>query len=536
MTARDLPLMNDTNRWQLTFAVALLAVFIPLYFATRSTILIGDAEAFSGVARAGDPSALHYGEPGHFLQVPLSGALWRAATAAGAGISIEAVMIAFALAGTLAAAIFVGLIAADLLRSRQAAWLASLLFGLSLHSWTQWNGELYGLAVGFVCAAIYFALRGRVVLPACLWALGVLSHSEIAFAAPAMAFAVFLAPRGSGPTSAAIPRAVTLLALAGALAAVILLAGSWTIGKWSNTASLERWIRYSYDVRQRDIIGIEAPRALKGLMTAHTVAGHYWRDIMTGRGHSGPAFASAAAIGLILIGMMAIALAASLKRSTAAAFAIVWLLPTQMLFNWRFLPTVEKYHGASLPGLTLLVTTGLLALAERLEPRRRIWLYSIYLAAFAGLNLVGGVLPIRALGRDNDAAVKALVKLNADYKQQTAFVTCDSPRPIFAARVEHLRIRSIWNAPPAEIEGRIMSWIDAQAASGRTVFLVDRVCFPDEWITTWSQAPFNLGFLEHRFVLEPTGITNVPTAQEPYTNPFAWRHADIMRLVARNSS
>ena len=50
--------------------------FAALYLFTRSSILIGDAGRFAYEASVGDPTHIQFGEPGHFLQVPVIRAVW----------------------------------------------------------------------------------------------------------------------------------------------------------------------------------------------------------------------------------------------------------------------------------------------------------------------------------------------------------------------------------------------------------------------------------------------------------------------------
>ena len=57
------------------YAGSLLFGFAFLYVVTRSSILIGDGGAFVNMIRGGDTAHIHYGEPGHFLQVPLADTL-----------------------------------------------------------------------------------------------------------------------------------------------------------------------------------------------------------------------------------------------------------------------------------------------------------------------------------------------------------------------------------------------------------------------------------------------------------------------------
>src|SRR5438067_850907 len=108
-----------TSSGRVARLVGIAAGFLLLYVATRSAILIGDAQAFIARARAGDPAEIHYGEPGHFLQVPLARGIWRALGPFGAPVTLETIFIGLSLAGTLAAIVCMGLIAAELLGTEE---------------------------------------------------------------------------------------------------------------------------------------------------------------------------------------------------------------------------------------------------------------------------------------------------------------------------------------------------------------------------------------------------------------------------------
>ncbi len=527
---------SPDGAWIVLYAAAVLTAFIPLYLFTRSSILIGDAGAFIAVARTGDPALLHYGEPSHFLQVPLARGVWRACEVLGLPIGLDSIFVGFSVVGTLAAIVFVGLIAAELLRSRAAAWLAGVLFGTSLHVWSQLNGELYGLALGFVAAGLFFALRGRIVVPAGLWALSVLSHVEFALAAPVFVLALWMS-HPSAPIAQKLRNAVLLLMLAATVTLVVLLLGSWVLGKWSDSTSFVKWLLRSYETRQQDHLeSAEVIRAIKGLVTAHTVAGHYWRDILTGRGAwQNPAFVVASGVGLLVLLATGAFLAAAVWQRRLVAFGLVWLLPFHTLFNWWFVPTVEKYHAGALPGLSLLLTGGLVHLGTRMRKPAWYGLAAGYVATCAALNLFGAIIPMQALARDTAIAEREIRQLQAERGGRAVFVTCDSPRAVVEAGVPYLRIRSIWEGSVPEIQEAILAWTRARMGEGGEAYVLDRWCLPEEWITSWSREPFDLFFLERDFYLVPTRITGVPVAQSAPTNPFSWRRGDVVRLTPRSS-
>jgi hypothetical protein len=514
------------------YAVAVAVGFTLLYLLTRSSILIGDAKGWIALTRAGDPAQLHYGDPSHFLQFPLARALWRMLGGLGLPISLSVIFVAISLAGTIAAIVFIGLIAAHLLRTPAAAWLAAILFGTTLHSWTQWNGELYGLALGFVTAGLFLALRGGVVLPALLWALSVLSHSDFAMAAPAFVTAVWMAEQGAATTRQKLQRAFLLLALAGTCTFIVMVLGSWTMGKWSDAASFAAWLRQSSDRRNQDVAASpEVVRAIKGLLTAYTVGGHYWRDILTGRGAFGrPFFMAAAAAAVVVLTFTAALLAAAFRQRRLFLFALAWFLPFHVFVNWWFVPTVEKYHGGALPGFVLLVTGGLVFLGSRVPPGRRPLLYGGYLAAFVALNLFGAVLPMQALGKDTTRGELELRRLVDQRQGRAVFIACDNSKVIVGAQVTYLRLRSIWTGSVPEIQQRVIAWTQDRLREGKEPYLVGRWCLPEEWKTTWSKEPFDLFFLDRAFRLVPTGIAGIPISETVPTNPFNWTKGDVVRV------
>lgn len=517
---------------------SLLFSFALLYVATRSSILIGDGGAFVNMVRGGDPAHIHYGEPGHFLQVPLARAVWHLLERLGLPVSAEGVSVAISIAGTLAAIVFVGLIAAEILHTQAAAWLAAILFGTSLNAWTQSNGELYGLALGFVAAGLFLALRGRAAAPAVLWALSVLSHSEFALAAPAFVAAAWMAQPDASTRGERLQKVSTLVVLAGTCCAIFLLFGSWAIGKWVDAASLAGWLQRSFAAREPDMAGSpEVIRAIKGLLTAFTVAGHYWRDILTGRGqYSASGFLSAAVIGFFVLAFTGVLLAAAVRQRGLLLFALAWLLPFHLGVNWWFEPTVEKYHAGALPGFVLLVTGGLVAIAVRLRPRGRYLLYGVYMVACAGLNLFGALLPMQALGRDVAGAEREIRRLTDEGGGRSVFVACDDPKVLVNAGVPFLRMRSVWVGTVQEIRQALTTWTSDRLREGKEPYLVGRWCLPEEWKTPWSKEPFDMFFLERSFKMVPTGIGDVPITQSVPTNPFSWTRGDLIRLEPKSGS
>lgn len=521
---------------QLRFASVVCLAFALLYLSTRSSILIGDAAAFIAVAQEGSPALFHYGEPTHFLQGPLARMVWLALHSLGAGVSLGAVFVAMSLAGTVAAVVFVGLIAWELLGTQTAAWLGAILFGTSLHSVTQWNGELYGLALGFVCAAIFLALRGRVFGPAILWALAVLSHSDFALAAPVMVLAVWTGCPNGVPR-ARVLRATTVLVVAGTCAVVMLLLGAWAIGKWTDGASLVAWLTRSVGGREQDVAATpEIGRAIKGLITAYTVAGHYWRDILTGRGQFDvPGFLPAAAAGLIVILCTGLCVVAAAWQRRVFGFALLWLLPFHTLVNWWFVPTVEKYHAGALPGLVLLVTAGLVSIGARMHTRARQVLFGTYVAACAALNVGGAALPMQSVGERTAEATRDIRALYTASGERAVFVACADPKAIVAAGVPLHKLRSVWLGTVPEIQAALVSWITARIDGGQTVYLVGRWCFPEDWKTSSSKAPFDLYFLEAFFQMVPSPVVDIPVGESVPTNPFTWAQGDILHVTFKEA-
>lgn len=522
------------RRWSTAYSAVVLAVLVPLYLFTRPGLLISDGQSWITEASLGDPRRMLYGFPTYLLQVPLAHEVWRLLQSLGVPVSVSGVFLGISLAGTLTAAVFLGLIAADILRVRSAAWIAAFLFGISLNPWTQWNGELSGLPVGLVTAALFLALRGRIILPALLWAFSVLSQVNFALAAPAFIMTVwFSRSKGETPGST-LRRTASLPALAATAAVVLFLVGSYALGKWSDPNSLAEWLSECSRTVARSVSGSpEVPRAVMGLVTAFTAAGHTWRDVLTGRGAYGnPLFVPTAAVGGLFLVVTGVLLVAAAWQRRLALFALVWLLPFHILFNWWYVPTEEEYHTGALPGFILLVTAGLVQVSSRIPRLPRYSVYAVYLSVCLGLNLFTAVLPRQTLGLDLAEAERRLRQLNEEHAGRIVLVTCDGGNVEVVRRVgvEYLRIRSIWNGSVPDIQDAVLSWTRARLAEGKEPYLLDRWCWPEEWKTSWSKEPFDLWFLERYFRLTPTRVVGVPVAQPSTTDSFTWRQGDVVRM------
>ena len=468
--------------------------------------------------------------------MPLTHVIWRILHTLGLPVSIDVVWLGLCLAGTLTAIIFLGLIAADLLRTRTAAWLAAMLFGTCLNMWWQWNGELYALALGFLTAAVFLALRSRLVAAACLWALAVACHIDFALAAPLFIACIWMRHPIDETLGQRIRRTASVLVGAGTLTVLIFIALMWAMGKFSHGTDLGQWGAV-WSGRLKDSGHVlptpEVFRATKGLLTAFTVAGHYWRDILTGRGPlDDHGFVLASAVGLVVLVATGTCLAAAAWTSRVALFAVVWILPFEMFFNWWFVPNDSKYHAGALPGFILLVTAGLLHLTRGMTKQARWTVCAVYIVASAGLNLFGSLLPMRAFGADTIKGRDAIRQLNTERGGRAVFVSCTDSEVVAGAGVENERIKRIWKKDPRQTQEAILSWVRARGSEGKEPFVLDRSCRPDEWFVP-GPPPFDLNFLQRDFEVIPTPITGIPVARVWETNPFSWRRGDVFRLVLR---
>lgn len=535
----DSPAIDDvapvlSGRRLAWYVATMVCAFALVFLLTRSSILIGDAGHYMQRAESGDPARLHFGEMSHFVQVPLARALWLAAGRVGLPLSLAFVFIGISLMGTLTAIIFLGLVTAQLTRASEAAWLAAILFGTSLNISTQWNGELYGLPLGLLTAGLYFALRGRRVLATVLWSLAVLARLEFSLATPIFVAAIWMTQPSGVSVLEKGRRVAGVLLVAGSSSLALLLAGSWWLGKWTNAASLAAWAQLSFASRMPDVaLHAEIGRALKGLLTAYTVSGHFWRDVLTGRGTNTPVFILACAVGLFVIVVTGLMLAMAVRRPRVFVLGLIWLLPFHIAINWWFFPTVEKYHAGALPAFVLLIVTGFVAAGDWMGTRSRTLLIGSYAAACVSLNVFGALLPMQALGRDTVRSTAAIQRLIDASAGRAVFVACDEPKVLTGGAIPYWRMRSVWVGTIPEIQRALTAWVDARLAEGREPILVGRWCLPEEWKTKASKAPFDLFFLEQSFRMVPTGIINIPTANSVPTNPFNWTRGDVVRLARR---
>ena len=149
---------------------------------------------------------------------------------------------------------------------------------------------------------------------------------------------------------------------------------------------------------------------------------------------------------------------------------------------------------------------------------------------------VGRALPLQALGKEPGAAERAVRRLHEERGGRAVFVSCDDPRVMLRTGVEFLRIKSIWTGTVPEIQNTILAWTRDRLRDGDEQYVLGRWCLPEEWITPWSQDPFDLYFLEQHFRLVPTRMAPVPVAHTPVTNPFGWRRADTVRLEPKTGA
>jgi hypothetical protein len=516
------------------YAAVVIAVFVPLYLLTRSDFLISDGPSRVMAARSGDHADIQYFYPLYVLGVPLINLVWVSLTKLGLTVSVESVLLGLSLCGTVAAIVFMGLIAAQIAGTRSAAWLAAALFGTALNPWTQWNGELSGWSAGFGAAALYLVLRNRTVAPALLWALAVLSHVDFVLLAPVLVLAVWMGEDRAGTTRAKIGRAVSLVVVAATVTLLFLFIGSWLAGKWHDTTELATWlglpVLFESHVQRKP----EVFRAIKGFVTAYTVAGHHLRNVLTGRGtFDNPAFVGAVAVGLVLLVVTGVLIVSAVRQRRAALFALTWLLPFHVLYNWWYAPTMEEYHTGALPGLVLLITAGLLQLGLKMSRPWRSAFFVSYIAACFGLNLVSALLPMKAAAAAVATSSAQLRQLSAERNGRIALVTCDGGPAVEGTGIEYLRIRNHWKRSVPDIQNTIRSWIEARIGEGKEVYVQNGRCLPDEWVTP-PHPSFDLSFLERDFRSTRTPITGIFVPHSSPTDLLAWSREDLVRLEPRH--
>ena len=196
--------------WSWMYAAVVLAVFVPLYLLTRSDVLISDGPSRVLAARSGDHADIQYFYPLYVLGVPLINLVWVSLTRLGLTVSVESVLLGLSLCGTLAAIVFVGLIAAQIVGTRSAAWLVAIVvFGYPLlallfgRTWT--TAEVFGVApdpTAIATVAALGVLRGfprwvLTIVPlawcaiaaATLWAMNEIAQALVVVAAAALAIA-----------------------------------------------------------------------------------------------------------------------------------------------------------------------------------------------------------------------------------------------------------------------------------------------------------------------------------------------------------
>jgi hypothetical protein len=492
-----------------------------LYLFTRSSQLISDGEHYIDLARAGDGRL--YAEIGHFLQVPLTHGLWRGLSALGLDVPVAGIYLGLSLAGALAAIVSIGEIAASLFASRRAGLVASVLLGTTLVVWTQWNGELSTLALGFIVPAMYCALRGSTLVAAVLWALAVTSHAELALVAPAFFLAPIIRSREK-PWLGKLWRGAILCVVAGGLTIAFLVIGSWLCGRWHDGATFAAWIRDAWAPRSVMMEPADPVRALKGLVTAYTVAGHVWGDILRGRTHATAPFVASAALGGVVLASTAALVLAGARARWNALLAAAWIVPTHVLLNWHFAPTSEEYHVGAMPGLVLLVTGGLVSL------RVRHVVASAYVAACVALNLLGCVLPMQAYGADMYRAHGEVLRTVNEAGRDASLVTCSDRIMMDWSRELEVKRLYVPRRDVAHVRAASTAWVRERLSERRRVFLLGPRCYVEEWVPAPNGDEVDLRFLADEFTLVQTPMRRVPLAWVSQTNPFSWRQAALFEI------
>ena len=504
------------------------------YLLTASKTLINDGEAWLNTIRKADPTELYWTDAAHFLQIPLTRHVTDRLHAVGIAVDYRPVFLAICLAGTLAAAAFLGLVVAALAESASAGLLTAALFGTSLHAWLQWNGELYALALGFLAAGLFVAERGRWAIACVLWALAVLSHADTALAAPAF---LVLFWRKAPADMAPWRRAVTAIArcfAAGALFFVFLFAYGWLMAAWAGFGEFIGWMERAYGLRLRTIVEPHPIRALRGLVTAYSAGGHVVGEILTGRSPSlAGAFAMTALLTAAVLTATAVFALLALRCRRLAAVAAGLIVLVHVSFNWWLWPTTELYHGVALLGVVALVGGGAALWSREIRWRRVI--VAGYVAACVVLNLTVSVLPVQAYGKDLERAEAVFRHLGNTAGGRLVVVTCTVNTALRRSGVRSLEIRRHWNADDRALRTAVMSQLRAAQAAGDAVYSLGRECTPWEWRVDVPRTTLSLHrLLGDDFTWVPTGLVALPTNPGvSQTNPLGWRTADLFELRPR---
>lgn len=530
----------ENSRKPTIYAGALVLFFAALYLLTRSPILASDGEGWIQRATLASAKEFHYGATGHFLQMPLAHLL-----AGLSGVSLRFVFLALSFLGGVVAicAFFLFLVEffqRFLKSSNTLFWagLGAVLFASSYAPWVLWNGEVYSLALFSSLLSAWLLLRGRIAWAGLAWALAVTCHSEFSLLAFAFGWLLYWNERNQGKEAkASAIRVLLFWAWAGAATIAILLTGGFLIGKWHDFTSLIVWFREDLEARKYWLnSGLSPVKAVKGLLTSLTVGGHYLGEFLKGWRPQGAARIHFLLALTCIGGICAFALGTA-RNLRVLLFGALWLLPLQMLLNWRFLSAVEEYHSASQPGLVFLVVAGMALLSERF--RLAPYAALAFVALFFAFNLFAGILPLRARG-------VGFVEAEDFFKMENAAVlTCDSQNFLDRSKIPYFRIKK--NIDPQlpnieELKRDILEWIEQQEVAGSHVLTIGKACDNDYWIeerklvgeapigTEFTQLSF--AFIQNKFTFEPAKMPLLPLNAVVETNPLTWKQSEIFWLKA----
>lgn len=524
-----------------------LFLFIPLYHFTKSPLLASDAEGW--IQRATNPSTseFHYGATGHFLQMPLSHHLHLIAQAVGLDFSVRQIFLAICFWSAIGSLFFFYFFLQHWFRfhdkAKEKDWIplaGTVLYGTSFAPWVYWNGELFALSLLSIFGSLYFLSKKRFVVAGLSWAVAVLAHSEFSLLAPAFAFFLFLENRRQQDDRWFFPyikQSFSFFAFSGCATAIILVAGGYLLHKWHDPTSLFQW--FQADLAKRTFwlgSGLQPLKAMKGLITSVTVAGHYLGEFLKGwRPHQYWELFSLI-WSLAQVALVFLLSALSMFRWRVFLFSLLWILPLQLLLNWRFLPAVEEYHSASQPALSFMLLAGALVAADRMNSKKI--LIAIYVFQFFFLNLFLGILPLKNFG-DRVLLASEWFERNP----QAAVLVCDAQTFLEKSRIETFRIKGMareGNPNLIEIQSAILSWVDSKISEGKEVYTLGNRCEAEYWSTervsiglpTLAKdiTHMNFSFLEKKYFIETANLNSLPLNAVVATNPITWKTETLYKI------
>jgi hypothetical protein len=139
---------------------------------------------------------------------------------------------------------------------------------------------------------------------------------------------------------------------------------------------------------------------------------------------------------------------------------------------------------------------------------------------------------MQRFGADAVDAAHAIHQLNDERGGKAALLSCTDSHAVVLSGIENLRVKRIWNGNSRDAQAQIAAWFHARQAEGKSIFVLDRWCRPDEWFVP-PQPPFDMYFVERDFTIAPTRIAGVPVARVWETNPFSWRRGAVVELLPK---